>query len=65
MSTATDENDPILPFGKYKGQRCSDVPVSYLDWLIGQDWMDEKKDLKEAIIDHLHTRPEWRELGED
>jgi len=27
----------VMPFGKHKGLRISDVPVSYLKWLAGQD----------------------------
>lgn len=57
--------DPILPFGKHKGEYASDVPVSYLDWLIGQDWMDEKPELKESIEEHLRGRPEWHRMGDD
>ena len=60
-----DANDPILPFGKYKGEHCSEVPVDYLDWLIGQDWMEEKPALKTAIEDHLQTRPEWKRMDDD
>jgi uncharacterized protein (DUF3820 family) len=58
-----DDSDPILPFGKHKGERCSDVPVGYLDWLIGQDWL--KPDLKQEIENHLETRTEWRRMNDD
>jgi uncharacterized protein (DUF3820 family) len=57
-----DENDPIIPFGKHKGKRASDCPVSYLDWLIGQDWL--KPELKEQVEAHLQTRPEWQRMDE-
>jgi uncharacterized protein (DUF3820 family) len=59
----SDENDPILPFGKHKGEHCSDVPVGYLDWLIGQDWL--RPEMKEQIEAHLETRPEWKRMGDD
>lgn len=52
-----------MPFGKYKGQDFSDIPVAYLDWLIGQDWL--KDDLKKAITAHLESRPEWHQMGQD
>jgi uncharacterized protein (DUF3820 family) len=56
--------DPIVPFGKFKGKRCSEIEdVKYLDWLIGQDWL--LSDLKSQITAHLKTRPEWRELDEE
>lgn len=55
--------DPILPFGIHKGEAASDVPVEYLDWLIGQDWL--RPELKRQIEDHLRSRPEWERLGDD
>ena len=33
--------DP-MPFGKHKGTPLSDVDPSYLDWLVEQDWVEEK-----------------------
>jgi uncharacterized protein (DUF3820 family) len=54
--------NPTLPFGKHKGEKCGDVPVGYLDWLIGQDWL--KPDLKEQIEQHLKGRPEWHRLDD-
>jgi uncharacterized protein (DUF3820 family) len=54
-----------MPFGKHKGESLEDIPVEYLDWLIGQDWMDEKPALKKIITDHLSERPEWQQMGED
>ena len=26
----------IVPFGQYKGARVSEVPLTYIDWLVGQ-----------------------------
>ena len=26
--------DPVLPFGKYRGLRVSEVPTQYLDWCL-------------------------------
>lgn len=54
--------DPILPFGKYKGQAASEVPVEYLDWLIGQDWLYVS--LREEIYEHLLSRAEWQQLDD-
>src|SRR5262245_25906601 len=28
-----------IPFGLYKGKAFDEVPLSYLDWLSGQDWL--------------------------
>lgn len=52
--------DPVIPFGKYSGNYASDIPVSYLDWLIGQDWLNS--DLENEIHEHLKTRPEWQSM---
>ena len=52
--------DPIIPFGKHVGKYASDIDVSYLDWLIGQDWL--KPDLEKQIHEHLQTRPEWKNM---
>ncbi len=27
-----------FPFGKWKGKTLAEIPTSYLDWLIGEDW---------------------------
>lgn len=32
-----------LKFGKYKGQKFSDTPVSYQNWLLNQDWFKAPK----------------------
>ena len=52
--------NPIIPFGKHRGNYASDIDVSYLDWLIGQNWLDS--DLEKQIHEHLKTRPEWQSL---
>ncbi len=52
--------DPVIPFGKHRGNYASDIPVSYLDWLIGQDWLDSE--LESQIHEHLKTRPEWQSM---
>lgn len=53
----------FMPFGKYKGQFMKDIPSSYLDWLIGQEFcehdypevaayiMANKKDIERDISD--------------
>jgi len=53
----SDTPDPIIPFGKHAGNYASDIDVGYLDWLIGQDWLDPN--LEKQILAHLKTRAEW------
>lgn len=48
----------IMKFGKYKGRDMDNVPADYLDWLIGQDWIDNWPDVMQYITDHkasIHT----------
>ena len=49
----------IMPFGKHKGSSIAELPSSYLDWLMGQDWFVEQKRnfvLVEVILKELETR---------
>ena len=50
--------DPVIPFGVHKGNYASDIDVKYLDWLIGQAWLNPK--LENEILAHLKTRDEWK-----
>ena len=52
--------DPVIPFGKHRGQRCSWIPARYLDWLIGQDWL--RPGLRARIEAHLQTRADWKRI---
>ena len=52
-----DPTDFKLSFGKHKGKLASEVPVSYLDWLL--DWDDLWEDTRNALLRHLETRREW------
>lgn len=56
-------NDFKMLFGKYKDRPLIDIPVEYLDWLIGQGF--PSKQLKGKITEHLQTRPEWHQLGDE
>ena len=51
----------LLTFGMHKGKEIESVPTDYLDWLIGQEWLDLW--LKQDIIAELKTRPDWENLG--
>src|SRR5262245_55092932 len=49
-----------MPFGKHRGKRLADVPLSYLAWLL--DECDVKPYLREAIAGELAGRldlPRW------
>ena len=41
-SKVAEAKERKMPFGKYKGTRLSDVPYSYLSWLVGQDWLPQQ-----------------------
>jgi len=52
--------DPVIPFGRWRGRRCSQIPATYLDWLIGQDWL--RPGLRLRIEAHLATRADWKRI---
>lgn len=41
-----------MPFGKYKGTRLGLVPAHYLDWLIGQPWIEDWPKLEQYIVEN-------------
>ncbi len=46
-------------FGKYKGKDIVEVPDSYLDWLIGENWFiknKRNKNLLKEIEEELSIR---------
>ena len=57
--------DPVIPFGKHKGKQASDIPVSYLDWLVDQPWLHEQ--LRIDVESHLNgaRRAEWERMQDD
>lgn len=55
-------DNSLMPFGKYKGTPIGKVPASYLDWLIGQDWIDQWPDVEQYIEDNKGIIEQ--ELGE-
>jgi uncharacterized protein (DUF3820 family) len=48
----------LMPFGKYKNQGLGDIPDSYYDWLLDQDWFAEARwvQLRLAIEKELEFR---------
>jgi uncharacterized protein (DUF3820 family) len=59
----------ILSFGKYAGQKLTDVPPTYIDWLMATKVHDQRPDLaaalrKEGLLVENHTPdtidPIWR-----
>jgi len=52
----------IMPFGKYKGQRFEEIPLSYLDWMLGQDIRDP---LRRQLTEYLSKPTIQRLLDEE
>lgn len=48
-------DDTIMPFGKYKDKKLSDVPASYLLWLEGTLRRDDWRDLQRYIKDNYEA----------
>ena len=40
------DQEYYMPWGKYKGESIDDVPRSYLNWLMEQEWIEEIKNAK-------------------
>jgi uncharacterized protein (DUF3820 family) len=55
--------DWVMPLGQYKGEPLSEIPVKYLDWLLGQKWL--RPETSKVIKEHLESerKSEWEELG--
>lgn len=34
--------DYILKFGKFNGEPLDKIPLKYLDWLVGKDWLNNE-----------------------
>jgi len=45
------DDNSIMPFGKYKGQKMANVPPEYLLWCYHEDWC--YGDVKKYIKDNL------------
>lgn len=48
------DDNTLMPFGKYKGQKLANVPSEYLLYIFDQDWLQEGG-LKEYIKLNKHT----------
>ena len=49
-----------IPFGKFKNQDIEDIPDSYLEWIIGEDWFKEKfKNIHTIIKKELEYREKF------
>lgn len=51
-----------VPFGKYAGEVFDTVPLGYLDWLIGQDWL--YGEFKKRLLLYINRPAIQRELEE-
>lgn len=59
-----------MPWGKHAGEKLRDIPMSYLDWLLGL--ADLNKTIRKNVEGYLATQAEydrepadWREGRED
>lgn len=55
------DNSYTLKFGKHKDEPLEEVPVLYLDWLVGQHWLYDS--VKKKIEDYLADPVVQRELN--
>lgn len=41
----------IMPFGKYKGERLTDIPLDYRQWMLRSfDWNDKNEKLRKSLL---------------
>jgi hypothetical protein len=55
--------NPVIPFGKFKGERASEVKIEYLDWMIGLENLREP--FKSELLAHLHSRSDWKGMDDE
>lgn len=47
-----------FPFGRYRGKKVEEVPVTYLDWISRQDWIKDWPDVL-AYIQENRNLIDW------
>ena len=47
-------DETVMPFGKHKGEKLSDIPTDYLKYILGWDRLYDG--LRKTIEAHLKTR---------
>jgi hypothetical protein len=49
----------FMPFGKYKGERISDIPADYKKWMLDKfEWTAANENLRKSILMYMNTEPE-------
>ncbi|MDR0658833.1 MAG: DUF3820 family protein [Mediterranea sp.] len=44
----------IMPFGKYKGERITDIPLEYKQWMLGKfEWTPANENLRHSILTYM------------
>lgn len=46
------EDTDKFPFGAHKGKRYADVPARYLDWAVGQSWINKWPEVVAYVAKH-------------
>lgn len=56
----TKQKDIRFPFGEYDGVLIADVPNSYLNWILEQDWFFQKYDeVKYQVVIEMEYRKKF------
>jgi len=50
------DQEYYMPWGKYRGENIDNVPRSYLEYLLEQEWIDKHPKLEDAIEEQLEIR---------
>jgi len=44
----------IMPFGKHKGERISEIPTDYKQWMLANfDWTPANESLRKSIVNSM------------
>ena len=51
-------SDYVMPWGKHKGEKLMDVPRSYIEWVLEQDWATDNRNIElwDNLEDQLLVR---------
>lgn len=60
LMSEPDPKDYVLLFGEHQGNALENIPLKYLDWLIGQNWL--RDDTRKIIEEYLNDPVIQREL---
>jgi len=53
------DQEYYMPWGKYRGENIDNVPRHYLEWLLEQEWIGDKKN--ESFVEAIEAQLAMRD----